>query len=174
MAVTPLAARTFDMADQRRFAKISGDRNPMHLDAVAARRTPAGAPAVHGVHLLLWALDVLARTGVGKQLVRRLTVCFKRFVLVGEAVAITAAKQTEASVWLDLSVSGLTSAQIAVDFGEPGPAAGAPSGDRTPAQRNQRPPCSAEPGFYVVDPGFMVDWGVYCPPDQPHSPDQPR
>ena len=26
----------------------------------------------------------------------------------------------------------------------------------------------------VVDPGFMVDWGVYCPPDQPHSPDQPR
>ena len=30
------------------------------------------------------------------------------------------------------------------------------------------------PGFYVVDPGFTVDWGVYCPPDQPHSPDQPR
>ena len=27
---------------------------------------------------------------------------------------------------------------------------------------------------WVVDPGFMVDRGVYCPPDQPHSPNQPR
>ena len=26
----------------------------------------------------------------------------------------------------------------------------------------------------VVDPGFMVDLGVYWPPDPPHSPDQPR
>jgi hypothetical protein len=26
----------------------------------------------------------------------------------------------------------------------------------------------------VVDPGSMVDLGVYCPLDQPHSPDQPR
>lgn len=132
MAVTPLAARTFDMADQRRFAEVSGDRNPMHLDAVAARRTPAGAPAVHGVHLLLWALDVLARTGAGKQPVRRLTARFKRFVPVGEAVAIASTKQTEASVWLDLAVSGLTSAQIAVDFGEPGPAAEATSGEPVP------------------------------------------
>jgi hypothetical protein len=26
----------------------------------------------------------------------------------------------------------------------------------------------------VVDPGFMVDPGVYVPPNPPHSPDQPR
>ena len=56
-----LASRTFTEADQIRFADVSGDRNPMHLDAVKARRTQAGLPVVHGVHLLLWALDVLAR-----------------------------------------------------------------------------------------------------------------
>ena len=56
-----LAERTFTKADQARFAAVSGDRNPVHLDPVLARRTPAGAPVVHGVHLLLWGLDALAR-----------------------------------------------------------------------------------------------------------------
>jgi hypothetical protein len=132
MAVTPLATRTFDMGDQMRFAEVSGDRNPMHLDPVAARRTPAGAPAVHGVHLTLWALDVLARTGAEKKPVRRLIARFKRFVAVGESVAIAMTKQTEASVWLDLAVAGLASAQIVIDFGEPAPAPEPLSGEALP------------------------------------------
>ena len=41
---------TFTEADQARFAAISGDRNPVHLDAVLARRTQAGVPVAHGVH----------------------------------------------------------------------------------------------------------------------------
>ena len=90
-----LAARTFDMADQTRFAAVSGDCNPMHLDAVVARRTPAGAPAVHGVHMLLWALDAFARGGGGGSPVRRLTARFKRFVAINEAVAINVTKRTE-------------------------------------------------------------------------------
>ena len=56
-----LTSRTFTEADQMRFADVSGDRNPMHLDALKARRTQAGVPVVHGVHLLLWALDAAAR-----------------------------------------------------------------------------------------------------------------
>ena len=48
-----LATRTFTEADQIRFADVSGDRNPMHLDAVLARRTQAGVPVARGVHLLL-------------------------------------------------------------------------------------------------------------------------
>ena len=119
MVHAPLATRTFDMADQIRFAAVSGDCNPMHLDAVAARRTPAGAPVVHGVHMLLWALDALARIDADKQPVKRLTARFKRFVAVGEAVSINVTKRTEAAAWLDLTASELTAAQIAVDFGEP-------------------------------------------------------
>ena len=60
-----LASRTFTEADQMRFAAVSGDRNPMHLDALLARRTQAGVPVVHGVHLLLWGLDALARAEPG-------------------------------------------------------------------------------------------------------------
>ncbi|MGI9628160.1 MAG: SDR family NAD(P)-dependent oxidoreductase [Longimicrobiales bacterium] len=49
--------KQFTAADQDRFAKLSGDFNPLHTDALAARRLMFGDVVVHGVHLLLWALD---------------------------------------------------------------------------------------------------------------------
>ena len=52
-----LSTCTFSMPDQQRFAELSGDRNPAHLDATFARRTLFGRPVVHPVHLLLHALD---------------------------------------------------------------------------------------------------------------------
>ena len=77
-----LASRTFTEADQIQFADVSGDRNPMHLDAVKARRTQAGLPVVHGVHLVLWALDVAVRKDVARSPMLRLRANFKRFVAV--------------------------------------------------------------------------------------------
>ena len=53
--------RTFDRKAQDDFAFFSLDRNPIHLDAIQARRTQAGQPVVHGMHAVLWALDVIAR-----------------------------------------------------------------------------------------------------------------
>ncbi len=52
-----LSTCSFGMVDQHRFAQLSGDTNPAHLDALLARRTLFGRPVVHGVHLLLRALD---------------------------------------------------------------------------------------------------------------------
>ena len=125
-----LASRAFNMADQIRFADISGDRNPMHLDAIQARRTQAGMPAVHGIHLLLWALDTLARASGGQQPIRRLTAHFNRFVAVGETVEVVPAKRNEANsrfdLVLDLAVAGLTVAQVLIGFGEPTRTAEAP------------------------------------------------
>src|SRR5271168_341619 len=126
---TCLACRAFAAADQIGFADISGDHNPMHLDAVLARRTPAGVPVVHGVHMLLWALDVLARADARKPPIRRLTARFKRFVAVDEIVEAALTKRTEATAWLDLAASGLTAAQIAVDFGASTRVAETPSGE---------------------------------------------
>src|SRR5271163_3454397 len=50
-------SKIFTVTDQARFAALTGDFNPMHMDPIAARRTPAGAPVVHGIHTLLWLLD---------------------------------------------------------------------------------------------------------------------
>jgi MaoC like domain len=124
-----LASRTFTGADQIQFAVVSGDHNPMHLNAVLARRTPAGVPSVHGVHLLLWALDALARTEPVLSPARHLKAHFKRFVAVDQEVAVTLAKRDEAGARLDFVTAGLTVAQIAINFGVPVPPAETFPGD---------------------------------------------
>jgi hypothetical protein len=53
------AQRSFNAADQLRFARLSGDRNPLHIDAGWAATVFPGGPVVHGVHLVLWALETL-------------------------------------------------------------------------------------------------------------------
>lgn len=50
--------RVFTLEDQQAFAQISGDYNPLHLDPIVARRLMYGKPVVHGIHGVLWALDM--------------------------------------------------------------------------------------------------------------------
>ncbi len=55
---TPVASVwTVDDAAQAAFAQLSGDVNPIHVDALAARRLPFGRVVVHGIHLAVDALD---------------------------------------------------------------------------------------------------------------------
>lgn len=55
-----LGTKTFAMNDQWSMAQWSGDRNPMHVDEIVARRLITGLPVVHGVHV---ALEALSRWG---------------------------------------------------------------------------------------------------------------
>jgi acyl dehydratase/NAD(P)-dependent dehydrogenase (short-subunit alcohol dehydrogenase family) len=50
-------SHAFSLEDQALFARLSGDYNPIHIDPVAARRLIFGQPVVHGIHVLLLALD---------------------------------------------------------------------------------------------------------------------
>ena len=91
-----LAERTFTPDYQSRFAALSGDFNPMHMDAVAARRMLFGVPVVHGVHLLCWALDRwMGSRSTATTALERLTVNFTRGVLVGETVRAAVAREEE-------------------------------------------------------------------------------
>ena len=128
-----LASRTFTEADQIRFAAVSGDRNPMHLDAVLARRTQAGVPVVHGVHMLLWASMSWRALTSRSPPIGAPNGPLQAFVAADETVAVALTKRTEASRRLDLTASGLTAAQIAVDFGAPARAAGTLSGEAVSA-----------------------------------------
>ena len=110
----------------------------MHLDVVKARRTQAGVPVVHGIHLLLWALEVLVREEVARAPMLRLRANFKRFVAVHETVALVLAKRTRASAQLDFVVAGLIVAQISLDFGSPVRTAEPLSGDAEPAPTTPR------------------------------------
>jgi hypothetical protein len=57
-----LDTRIYQMVDQRRFAALSGDANPIHLDPIAARRELFGGVVVHGMHTVLRALDAWLAT----------------------------------------------------------------------------------------------------------------
>lgn len=68
LATLNTATRTFSLGDQRAFAALSGDNNPIHLDPLEARRSLFGAPVVHGVHALLWGVDhALASESLGAE-----------------------------------------------------------------------------------------------------------
>jgi NAD(P)-dependent dehydrogenase (short-subunit alcohol dehydrogenase family) len=58
-----LGVRTFEADDQRRFASLSGDVNPIHMDALAARRLLSGRPVVHGMHVAATLLERWAAAG---------------------------------------------------------------------------------------------------------------
>ena len=100
-----LATRTFELSDQIAFGQLSGDRNPLHIDPLAARRTQFGACAVHGMHMLLWALDQLSShrrlDDFGSLRVR-----FSQPVLVGEKLALRVAKETDNELRAEAEVEG--------------------------------------------------------------------
>jgi acyl dehydratase/NAD(P)-dependent dehydrogenase (short-subunit alcohol dehydrogenase family) len=74
------------MADQRHFAALSGDFNPLHMDETAARRSVIGAAAVHGVHVVLWGLEALSKSSVCPDGFQSIDVQFRNPVLLGDDV----------------------------------------------------------------------------------------
>lgn len=100
-----IATRTFALRDLIAFGQLSGDRNPLHIDPLAARRTQFGACAVHGVHMLLWALDKLAGycrlDNFGALRVR-----FSQPVLVGEKLDLGIVRESDAELRAEVIVQG--------------------------------------------------------------------
>ena len=108
-----IGSRVFDAFGQQDFANWSGDRNPMHLDPVYARRTQAGDIVVHGMHAMLWALDLLARHGLLDPARCTLTARFEKFIYVGDEVSarLTTTGKRHA---IELRTGGLRVATLSV------------------------------------------------------------
>lgn len=112
-----VAARSFSIADQRMFAAASGDRNPIHMDPIAARRTPAGAPVAHGMHVFLWALEhLLPASQPGSELIAA-TAQFRRFVYLDQPVALEVVARTVQSVKAEVRADGLPTTKLTLQFG---------------------------------------------------------
>ncbi|MCJ2099410.1 SDR family NAD(P)-dependent oxidoreductase [Methylobacterium sp. E-046] len=115
-------SRIWTETHQTAFAAATGDVNPMHMDARAARRTLAGGRAVHGVHAALWALDAWAGARPFEQ-VSALQMRFERFVLVGDRTEITVQEASAQQVRLSLTVDGTRAVTIQATFATQRPAA---------------------------------------------------
>jgi NAD(P)-dependent dehydrogenase (short-subunit alcohol dehydrogenase family) len=106
------AARIFTMEDQVAFANISGDRNPIHVDPLYARRLLAGGAVVHGIHLLLWALDWWAQGSSRPLSLTAVSASFRRPVRVGTTASVNLAGNVDRSVSLALMADGIEVATI--------------------------------------------------------------
>lgn len=82
-------SRIFTDQDQQSFAELSGDFNPIHVDKSHARRSPFGDNIVHGVHLVLWGLEVWAASLENAIFVSSVKARFIRPVRVGEHVELS-------------------------------------------------------------------------------------
>jgi len=79
--------RTFTSEDQKAFARLSGDYNPLHMDPLAARRLMFGRQIVHGMHALLWGLDRCLGDGNGpSRRIRTIKASFQSGIGIGEGV----------------------------------------------------------------------------------------
>lgn len=99
--------RTFTFADQTAFALLSGDYNPIHLDALQARRLLFGKQVVHGLHAVLWALeslllDVAYAHLLENKVLARLKVTFAKPIGVGELVEVNVTKVSDK--WVDCGI----------------------------------------------------------------------
>lgn len=107
-----LGKRTFDETDQLLFAGASGDHNPMHVDAVAARRLIAGRQVVHGVHVFFSALEFLEHD---VELSSASIDCtFSNPVCVGDPVCFMQRESQAGAFLLEAVVNGLVCADITI------------------------------------------------------------
>jgi len=117
MSGVTLASRAFNQDDQIFFARLSGDFNPIHMDPLAARRTQAGAPVVHGIHAVLWALDKLAENGMVTGEVSGVKVQFIKFIYVASTVMLNLRHRDEKSIKVELVVGSLTTTILTLTLG---------------------------------------------------------
>jgi acyl dehydratase len=111
----------YSQADQARFAALSGDLNPIHVDPVIARRTGAGALVVHGVHNLLWCLDSVGREVPDALSVASLRVNFDTFVTINERVDAVLVQSDAKRMRVEVRVRGILAVTAVIGFSDKRP-----------------------------------------------------
>lgn len=129
--------RVFTEAAQIAFARLSHDFNPKHVDRDAARRMFFGRQVVHGMHLVLWALDMLTARlseagGDGPIYLTALNCLFLDACSPGDSVTMTG-DLTDGRARLTISNGDGRAARLTLSFGSephsmrsPGPNPDAP------------------------------------------------
>jgi hypothetical protein len=107
------SSKIFTTADQLEFARLSGDHNPIHMDEIAARRTPAGAPVVHGMHVVIWALDLIAQRNPTSE-IGSINARFAKFVYLDTPVELRLVLGTQRSLRFELITRGQSAAFMTV------------------------------------------------------------
>ena len=109
-----LTKTVFSAEECRQFGHASGDLNPLHVDELYARRSMAGRCVVHGVFVLLRALDLAFANGVQKP--SRINAEFRKFICVDEEVDFGLFRKDATGVEVTASVGSTPRAEISLRF----------------------------------------------------------
>jgi hypothetical protein len=152
----PCGSTRFEHADQLQFAALTGDFNPMHVDPIAARRLVTGRQVVHGMHVLLRALEHWSMRPAA--LPTSVSVDFVSPVCVGDAVNFDFQADALGKAMLRANADGHPCTYIEVTTGAIGDAG--PSGDESagPAPLAlPRSPVDREPKAWVGE-SQRIEW----------------
>lgn len=108
----PVGEKTFSQEDQRLFALVSSDFNPMHMDAIAARRLMTGRQVVHGMHILITAIECWQNENNAYPV--SISCSFGNPVSVGDTVIFTQHYREANAVAIEASVNGLLCSQVVI------------------------------------------------------------
>jgi hypothetical protein len=112
-----LSCRRFTIKDQELFARLSGDANPIHMDAIAARRSVVGDVVVHGIHTVLWALEQVASSSLCSGGLVSLDVRFPKPVYLEDVVRLLVQSHNGTDLRLSAVAGGKIVASICLSFG---------------------------------------------------------
>jgi len=89
-AALPVFVRRVTQPDINRYADASGDYNPIHIDEVFAATTPLGGTIAHGMLVLAFVSEMLARTfGEAWDESGRLSVKFRSPTRPGDTLTVS-------------------------------------------------------------------------------------
>lgn len=122
-AALPEFVRQVTQADINRYAEASGDYNPIHVDEAFAAATPLKGTIAHGMLVLAFVSEMLARTfGSDWDQSGRLSVKFRSPTRPGDTLTVSGQVESLQSegdiVWATCALSCRNQADEAVVTGE--------------------------------------------------------
>lgn len=101
-------SRVFTHDEQLAFARLSGDYNPIHLDPILARRLMFGRTVLHGLHLVLWAVDLWLGGRTSPVRLKSIRVEFRRPASAGQAIECSYLVNAMDHAKIELTSAGLS------------------------------------------------------------------
>jgi acyl dehydratase len=114
-----IARFSIDWAQQERFAHLTGDWNPVHVDRDFARRTPFGDAVVHGMNTTLTALEHFCANAAREcplPLPVNTTIQFPRPVFISDSLRLVRVSQTTTRLRLAVRSGETDLVKISIAF----------------------------------------------------------